>query len=644
LAGQWASIADSGGDVKVSGFMVLHDDGASLKAFSAFAKGWRTVAPTGSTVAGAGAWAALIRLPDGEYRAYSARLHAVADLADGVGVPAVATFAGAPLDDVVLVQRSDGVGMPVLSAAYSAQTNTWASVTTDDPPVTSLSRFVVALWDGAAGQVHGFGARRAFWQAQAIDTCLPPLLTDGNTAAVLHEDDQGAVTVLAFSAIANAWAFSPEIADMTPFLLDHDVIGMLAGAPDACSPCAFSSYTRTWVVSPDVGIVGDFELVVRDKLVVVHRTSGLPVVQAIGALPHNAWAPVMGVAPGVLDLSEDAVIVDDAAAVPPKIQGFSGLSGGGWVVRNVTGAVIFEGTPEHGCVVSDAGGQFHAFSPAKGAWAPALVMAGATARVGDCVAIVESATGARGWSVRHNAWVAAPGAAAGSTLAYTVEGSIAARVRTPPGGSPVLDAFDERSGGWKTAALDAPVLATSVVANALMLLEGAGVEGFSAQRSDLVAAPGVTFPISPTMVGENVILFSDAADLLHAFGSTADGHLFYDWPLGTETHAFARPFAPVQLLRSAVLAEPSALGVLGIATTPFFPGVPVPGLGLLFLLPPLLATQVGVLPASPFGVAPVSMPIPAGAGAFVELWAQGAWVGASSAALVGNVPEPIRIY
>ncbi len=646
-AAQWAANPfNPGGYLTMTGFMVVHDDGANLRAFSAFTRSWRTIAPTGSAVIGQGDYAALIQLPGGAYRAYSARLDAVAPLP--AGLPVINTYVE---DDVILVMRGPGA-VPTVAEAYSAQTNAWAAVGLAGAPFgIATSRYVIAFQDIAGNQAYGFGARQGVWQGQAIG--FPgPLTAAGNVAAFMNTDAAGVVTAIAFSGVANAWASSPPVAfGVGALQVAHDVAHVLIGPAAACSPCGYSAYTNNWVVSPNASPLASYTITLKNKYVLVQRAAGGPPFEAIGALPQAAWAPIAGAGLAVMGLGQDTAVLDDPAMA--QIHAFSGLCGGLWVPRPVMGAPSFKLTtaatvPNHGCLVY-SGGEFHAFSPAASAWAPPLLAAGANWWVGESVAIVEGGLAAFAWSARYNAWVPAPAAAAGAVLNYggLVGGAVAARERIDPFGVPWLDAFDERSSVWKTGPLGAPIVTVApgaaALGNALILDEGVALEGFSAQRSDLAPAAGVAFGIFPLVMAgdQNVAVALDTANVLHAFGSPADSHVFYNWPAGSETHAFARPFAPVQTMRCSVLAPAGAMAATGVSAVANFAGFALGGLGTLYLFPPFLAVTPFVA-ASALGVASTALPLPAGGGgACVQLWSQG---GNAATGFVGNVPEPILVF
>ena len=122
LAAQWDTVTHQPANlVHTEGFLIVHDDGTSVMAFSAMAQEWMPVAPTGSEIIGTGDFLALSKLPSGEVRAYSARLH---DL-QSAPVPAAGSVLDVQVeDDVVLAIAEDGAG-GLLALGYSAQSNSW---------------------------------------------------------------------------------------------------------------------------------------------------------------------------------------------------------------------------------------------------------------------------------------------------------------------------------------------------------------------------------------------------------------------------------------------------------------------------------------------------------------------------------------
>ena len=170
LHAQWDSITkDPTHPVIAEGFLALHDDGASLQAFSAMAQTWRMIGATGSSISGTGDWTVLFDQPGSlGLTAYSARLHETAIAPLSAGTILSMTVA----DDVILIINDLG-GMYEASA-YSAQTNTWDQVILNEVPQVAVSRFVVVLYAPFGGRVYGFGAREAYWTSQDVNVCRPP--------------------------------------------------------------------------------------------------------------------------------------------------------------------------------------------------------------------------------------------------------------------------------------------------------------------------------------------------------------------------------------------------------------------------------------------------------------------------------------
>src|SRR5204863_1875699 len=128
-------------------------------------------------------------------------------------------------------------------------------------------------------------------------------------------------------------------------------------------------------------------------------------------------------------------------------------------------------------------------------------------------------------------------------------------------------------------------------------------------------------PLAPPVVEENVAWVRDSANMLFAFGSPADTHTFFQWPLDTEYQVFSPAALPHVPMKTLVRGSSGDLAFLLLALAASYPGIPAP-VGTLYLdpsvliLPPRIGGMVGTNGLIP---AAIELAIP-GTPASAGLW------------------------
>ncbi len=629
---QWAALGrDAGSEIHTQAFHVLATANGRVHAFSAMHPSWLALGqPHTAAMAPAvrtGDWTGLIRLSASQYRAYSARLHAYADVAfvdhpDQIQVCVE--------DDIILI-LGHRVGSADLEAcAYSAQTNSWAF----QPMPGSVrgqacSRFVAGVIRGD-NVAFAFSARRARWVPTPCGATAS-LVADGN---VLACNDRPPAAVYAFSGVRGSWVASPAQAPASVLAIDHNVAFLRADGPLGARRCAYSAYDGEWITSSTAA--GTPRL--TDNLVLVEQAGTpaiAPTVAAFGARP-GAWN-TLALPRGVnftVATGDDWAVVDDRTS--RTLHGVSGVASGVWVAQASYGAVSFPAL-SHSSAAMDTT-TTRAFSGPRGVFAdPKLFGSGLLIATTGGGAFY-SATERYAYSARHGAWVAGPPRSGTNhfltPLAFVADYAVAT-------GEVAL--WHERRNLW----ISMPVttggaLTASSSGTNLILLDftgiGQGVVGVSGQRGDAVAAGGVVGPLLERRADENVGWVRDAADVLHAFASPDATHSCFQYPLDSEFQILTdRVVVPCKIM---LRGEADAAAYLAVGLR-LEPPSPIPGLGTLFCSP-IVVPFAGMLDSRGLLPAPYELPL-TGHGAF-ELCVQGITVGTSGVRLIGASGEPVPYH
>jgi len=653
LAAQWDTVTHQPANpVHTEGFLIVHDDGTNLMAFSAMAQEWMPMAPGGAEVVGTGDFCALSKLPSGELFAYSARLH---DL-QAAPVPAAGSVLEVQVeDDVVLAIAEDGAG-GLLALGYSAQSNSWDTLALGAGTLANLeygtTRFAASVTNGTL--LGGFSARVPSWSSITNDSAQN-LRLDGNTvvADVVPTPGSG-VCAAAFSGVLGSWNVSPPTHTANVTELDHNVAWAMidTGTSTTFRQAAYSAYTGSWIVSTNPYLEGNWTPQLSDNVVLL-RDDFSDRYLAFGARPGNVLVPVPTNGPwSMVQLNEDCAVLKEIGT--PFVHGFSGLCGTAFVSRTVIDPVTPLATPSHALHLRDAGGQMHSFGPAMGAWAAPVTMGpSALLHVDDAVHLVEDGPRVWTYSTRLNIWAWST-LWATATYIYAKGGSIAA-AQEDMTTSGDLRIYNEAHGRWHGPYPQSNQLDMYPGRNLMMFVDSSSlaVSAYSTQTGRYTApptalTPGILAAASQPTVEENVAWFSDGGSVV-AYGSPGEIHSWYQWPRGTEYQAWSGA-SPNRLASSIRTDGPDTTFWLG-ARFLLNPPLSLPPHGVLWLDFCCGFLLNGPRAAQPVGSGSTHLShhgvnLPAGPSLCMQVWAQGIILPAGPPPwrLTGDSPEPAWIF
>ncbi|MEZ5966250.1 MAG: hypothetical protein R3F56_20610 [Planctomycetota bacterium] len=625
-------------DVTQSAFATYVDCNGHLYAYSAMGVGWRDLGVPDPTVPFAhGDWTGLVALSPVAYRAYSARLHTVADVSFVAPPIVVRVF-----DDVILlIGTRPGVGLQE-ALAYSAQTNTWVPY---PAPVASLvtgSRFVCGL--RAGDQAIGFSARQASWSSTPWVTGAA-LSSDGN---VLLLDPPPPASVSAFSGVIGMWSPSPAQRTSSAAVIDHNVALIRAASGIGGRNCAYSAYTGAWTLGSSLaGVVR-----VTDNVVLVDQTGliGAPsTLMAFGARP-GTWASLSLAAGTAYTVHtglarSDWVMVEDSTN--QVLYAFSGVAGGSWQSRALPTYMATVKAGKSVFVAADGLADLHAFSALTNHWAPVQPLPGGFLtgqfEVRSCYALAFGAGNRTVYSGRFDVWSAGPPMVGAST--HDFGGSTFAM---HDAGTGQLTYWHERTNTWKSLTPGFAGPPTILVDRNVAVVDysgsGGDILGISAQRGDVRSLSGA-IPSPPAVApDQNVACVVDTLHMAHALGSPNATHSFFQYPLDSEFQTYILPGAPPLPSKTMVRGTPGDAVSVVFSTAPSSLVLPFGTLYCDILSAPyftLPAPAPGVLGADGLLSVPVLLAAPAVV-ATLELCAQGFTVGPTGLHLVGSAPEPVR--
>ena len=627
-SGQWDAVTHQPTNmVHTEGFLIVHDDGTNLMAFSAMAQEWMVAAPGGSDLLESGDFCALFRRPGNELSAYSARLHEVQVAPIPVGANVLDLRVS---DDVALILYQDGGDMFALG--YSAQTNYWDLLSLGPVSLPSLEygadRFVLAVSDGS--RLAGFSARVGAWSISRNDSALN-LRFDGNVVVADVVPTPGAGTcAAAFSGVLGSWSVSPQTHLMSSTELDHNVAWAMmdSGVDSVFHHGTYSAYTGAWVISSGSYLVGNWTAQLQDNLVLLLDTFSERYI-AFGARPGVAQVPVPTNGPwSLVLLTEDALALLE---VPTQdVYGFSGLIGTAFVPQSMAPPVAAVNGPTHSLHVRDGSGTLFSFGPAHAAWTPGLPLAStAVLSPDDAVHIVEDVSQYMQYSTRNNSWGMGPPLYPSANYSVATGGSVIA-VQEDLATSGDLRIYSEGKDRWTMPLPQSAELDMYPGRNLVMFVDSSTgeVSAYSAQTTSYTTpppslTPGVVYAGSVPTVDENVGWFTDGASIV-AFGSPGELHTWHQWPRGTEFQAWAGA-TPTTLDASIRTSGPNDTRWVGSPNLRPSPIV-IPPSSLLWMDPPY--TIIGTVTAQPVGggsthLAHHAISAPASPPLVQELWTQG---------------------
>lgn len=616
-AAQWDSLPwDSSNPIERGKQLVWHQNQSGTHVFSAHGQRWRNRGGPSTSVLGWGDYCMLLQEAS-SIRAYSARHDAVAELPTDV-------FPGIVIveDDVIFIHDTSNTEDPSVWG-YSAQTNSWAEQALTNQVTlgeVAISTHVIGVKDEE--EYFGFSARSGQWTTYSAEVSGKPPQADGNLVVVdLNDPIQGGGVrkVAAYSGVTGTWQLSPLYLENTPLLWDHNVAVITAeGDAGSRAVTAFSSYSGQWVVSTHAHIGGSLTFEIHDNWVAVRNGVG-SVREAFGAAPGLGWDVLFG---NWLDEefgASDYFLLRNADST--EMLAFSGMVDSGFSPHSaITGFnSLTNNPPQSYAMYVDSGAQYHAYSPARGNWAVQNIGSFGTTFLGDAMFFLRaSGQPLTTYCARSGAWSAGPDYQATSTLGIPGESVVVFQEQNGPDNT-TTQFFEERQQRWvevfaaykgqARAGENVVVLHPSLGSGAL-----GEIYAFSSQTGAVSSPPsgGVVLPIpaSPGVQAEgDLITLVDADGKLWAYGGLDAGHLWQQWPAGTEYQVGGPDFG----IAFGVRGEPGQVVVPLIGPAPEIPAVNFPGFGGLLALDPTFAlalNSMGAVPAD--GIASTSFFVPAG--------------------------------
>lgn len=616
-AGQgWNATINSGAPVLHGGFQVVHDNGTDIVGFSAMTQRFTPIVPSaGGTIEGVGDWCTLVR-SGGGYVAWSARTEQLSPLPaafDEVLFDEVA-------DDVALVVGR--VGASWAAWGYSAQTGNWVAqpLSSSDIAATdyAISRFVIGVADRTAGRTAGFSARIGAWVELDQSGDLAAL---GNVLLVRQLDRCDA-----WSGVLGMWTEAPTIDCDCIVMVSHNLGYVRTLTGSGFSPCVYSAYDGTWVVSPSVYSLAAPPLVesISDNVMYVEGDAGgSRFAEAIGARPHLSWSSWSGsgsAASLLIGQEADYAIVKDG-----DLAAFSGLCDGSWLAMPYSGAPGLKAGVAHHALIRRVGtDEWLAYSPLHHAVAVLNLPGSVSTNGGTAISIVHNGARRFAYSARSNQWVEGPGFA--GTLNSATGG--ATHLSGPSAGLDVV-AFNERIQAWEAPMTFASGFSMGAGRNLAIVIEPMGVDSrvwaYSLQRGDWVDAgriPGA--PYAGPVLDENVAFLLANDGLVHVYGSPNEIHTWFDHPNGSEFHV-QDPIAggaPDTSVHLSLFGPPLAnvFGLWSVAT--LSNGITIGKIeNQLWLDPSYLSwVTLGPLPAD--GLMELEIELDEGGPVCAEIWAQ----------------------
>ena len=630
-AAQWDVNPVPPADIRPEGFhiVVTGVDGI-VRSFSAATQRWRPIGPLDPSPSfidplQTGDFVALVRTTRQTYEAYSARLDASASI-DFVNDPDQMFVC---VDDDVILMIGFRPGAATEEAwAYSGQTNKWVSVPTPEGIESAdCSRFVAGVV-GRDSRGHGFSARTGMWHSTSCPSG-GTVRADGNTVLL---DYPAPLPTFGFSGVIGVWDLSPPQNGSAGPLLDHNVaLARVDIAPAVIDrACAFSAYTGKWDTAP---APGRGARVSDNTASVTGRSPAGTLVQAFAAQP-GTWNPITVPGPAPRTIGEDWLTVSDG----PVTLAFSGLTGA-WVPQPMASAPVISPIPRSLAVGQDAAGEIYAFSATLALWSPPLPAPGATITARDSHVLVDVGPQYAALGARNAVWVAGPAKVAGG-IYVTASGESISTVHERNSGMATI--FHERQNSWLPLPPVPPVFTPVGGGNQIWYDDpGAPPFGISAQRGDGTGAIAPT--VTPPVLEENVGYALDPGGFVVAFGTPADTHTWFQYPLGTEYQVFSG--GPLLPSRTMIRGRPGDAALLLVGVLPAIPPIPTP-IGTLGLFPAaILVTLPAPAPIGPNGLLPIPVEIPIpGPPTVFEAWTQGLLIGGGGPRLAGAIGEPIRFY
>lgn len=583
--------------VQATDWYVAHDTGNGLVALSAIAANWTTISPAGSTFLQFQDAAIATRESPTLLRGWSAYRNTTATQTVSTNASVVTGFNAA---NFVLVLDNAPATNGILRA-YSAYTNTWASV-----PLQTLPSFSPATDANVAVQIdglayHAYSAFTGQWTTYTASVAGGVPFCGADYAAVDLRGTSGPFRFAAFSAPRGAWTLSPTYPTTGAARVNAGGARGLAirtdlGAPATFRYAGFSPSTAQWVTSS-----------------LVHQSSASLTTTAfkngvrIADLDPSARFEFFGTGNGVWQsltgtgLTEESVHEDFHVAYAASgsqctVYAASALVGGGYT--SVTLSSFFPGFSQGAHEMLVTGGSpnnvAHGYSAATNTFSGPVpqpfgsgVSQGSIGGVGAFVVQGSAGIGTspQAFTARWGNWRSGPAIGPSENWSTAVSTSIAVAIRdTFPGAH--YHVFDEHRNVWlPPVTTNAPLPTWAMGPNCFFLTDVPGTyTTYSVQRGDWTTQGGfgaITSPGGTINMRENLAWFTDTNNRICVFTTTPRAQTWLQWPisgrhatsgsgLGSTPYigVSARGASPEYgLLYAALALPPSPITIPGILGT-----------------------------------------------------------------------------
>ncbi|MBL8747860.1 MAG: hypothetical protein JNK78_01775 [Planctomycetes bacterium] len=543
LPAQWASHAKNPAQPVLAGnWYVAHDTGAGVAVFSAIAQRWDLVSPAGSQIARTADSAVVTTTGAGTLRGWSAFSNRTATQAFSPSYTFVSngeTYAAA-LDNAPF---TNGV-----LRAYSAITNTWASLSFGVIPPTSLVSNANVAVQQEGLNYHAYSPYTGQWHTLTVPVAGGSPVCGPDFAAVDLRGTSGPRQYAAFSARRGTWTLSPIYPSSGAGQVMSTTANAMAVRVDTGSATSFvlagySPITGQWVLSSLVHLLSSSQQSVAFKNVLRIADSDPAARFEMFGAGNGTWQSLTGSNLVEDSVHEDFHIVRSSAGSSTTVHAASALVGGGYTSITLPGLSVGVSQGSHCCIVADGVSVARGYTAATNSFlsaVPQLPFSNLSQSTAGTVAgftmqgSAASGTSAQVFSARHGNWVAGPAIAPIDSWNTYGSGAMLAAVKsTFPGYQ--IHVYDEHRNAW-----NAPISTSSPSLffgqNTLLYTSAPGTyAAYSAPRGTWTSQSGIGTIMTgggiPTTL-ENLVWFTDSNDLIWVFALPDRTQSIEQWPVG----------------------------------------------------------------------------------------------------------------
>lgn len=636
VAAQWYSLPfNSSQPVTGRRWLVTHSTGNGIAVFSAIAQRWDLLSPAGSTYGEISDAAVVTREGLTQLRGWSAFTNSSATQS----LSFTATFPTPTFFLLNYVALVDGLpGNQGWLRAYSALTNSWASVQLSQPQSTPLllGTNCAVMRDGL--NYHAYSPFTGQWSTLIVPVAGGNPIVGSVFAAVDLHGNSGPFQYAAFSAVRGTWTTSPVYATAGADPVSREdaaacAIKVNIGVANQFRYVAFSPYRAQWVPSSlthDTAATQNgmaFGNVVR-----IEDSDPTARYESFSAVT-GTWQSLTGGNLTEFGVREDFHIVKQVTSpATSTVFAASALVSGGYQPLPVPDAFPVALQGAHQCLIY--GGaisnlQVWSYSAATNLFtgpvplAPSSTLSSHDAVCGFVVPSSAPNPHAMAFSLRHGNWRQGPLILPGESWTTAAAGGLLAAIRTAPTG--LVHVFDEHLDAWL------PPVAMSgsawIPGACLVVNQGAtNYVGYSVQRGTWSAVAGIGTTTGPGNVNlsPNVTWFTDSTNQIRVFSASPRAQCWQQFPLSSDlAWSGAAPGGATPGVDVSARGTTSQYGLLYAAIALAPSPITIPGIGGILDLDPVGAIQVadlGFFDAD--GVTQARIPTPFVVPSFTSLWFQ----------------------